>query len=66
MRGSTILKAEGGYQGDEKQVVLVAGSNKDIHMIGESGKRGRSGLFTIVMESKEVLGEGFHVTRIAE
>ena len=66
MRGSTILKAEGGYQGDEKQVVLVAGSNKDIHMIGKAVKEADPASFTIVMESKEVLGEGFHVTRIAE
>ena len=66
MRGSTILKAEGGYQGDEKQVVLVAGSNKDIHMIGKAVKEADPASFTIVLESKEVLGEGFHVTRIAE
>lgn len=46
MRGSTILKAEGGYQGDEKQVVLVAGSNKDIHMIGKAVKEADPASFT--------------------
>ena len=35
-------------------------------MIGNAVKEADPASFTIVLESKEVLGEGFHVTRIAE
>ncbi len=66
MRGSTILDARGGYQGTRKDVVMVAGTNKDIHLVEKMVKRADPESFIIIMESREVHGEGFHMTRIAE
>lgn len=65
MRGSTILKAEGGYKRDPKDVVLVAGSNKDLYQIKKTVKAADPSSFIIIMESKEVHGEGFRITEIA-
>ena len=64
-RGSTILKANGGYQLDEKQVVMVACSNKEMHIVEETAKEIDPAKFMIVMESNEVHGEGFKVTKVA-
>lgn len=65
MRGSTILNGAGGYRGDRKDVVLVAGSNKDLYQIRKAVKAADPSSFIIIMESKEVHGEGFHPTEIA-
>lgn len=65
MRGSTILDARGGYQETKKDVVMVAGSNKDIHLVEKTVKAADPDSFIIIMESKEVHGEGFHMTQIA-
>ena len=64
-RGSTILKAAGGYRGDKKDVVLVAGRSKDLYQIRKAVKTADPSSFIIIMESKEVHGEGFHITEIA-
>lgn len=63
-RGATILKAKGGYRGDDKSVVMVAGSNKDIYQINHAIAQADPKAFTIIMDSKEVHGEGFHITRM--
>ncbi len=65
MRGSTILNGAGGYKGDRKDIVLVAGSNKDLYQIRKAVKAADPSSFIIIMESKEVHGEGFHPTEIA-
>lgn len=65
MRGSTILNGAGGYKGDKKDVVLVAGSNKDLYQIRKAVKAADPSSFIIIMESKEVHGEGFCPTEIA-
>ncbi len=65
MRGSTLLKAEGGYYHGEKEVVMVAGSNKDIYQIQRRIRDTEPEAFIIVMESYEVHGEGFKITRVA-
>ena len=64
-RGSTILKAQGGYQGDDKQVVMVACSNKEMYQVEKTAKKVDPNIFMIVMESNEVHGEGFKVTKVA-
>lgn len=64
-RGSTIFPAKGGYQEDEKDVVMVAGSAKDIYRVQRILKEKVPEAFIIVMESKEVQGEGFRITRVA-
>ena len=65
MRGSTLLKAEGGYYHGQKEVVMVAGSNKDIYQIQRRIRETEPEAFIIVMESYEVHGEGFKITRVA-
>ena len=65
MRGSTLLKAEGGYYHGPKEVVIVAGTNKDIYQIQRRIRETEPEAFIIVMESYEVHGEGFKITRVA-
>ena len=65
-RGSTIFKALGGYRMEEKDVVLCAYRVRETHLIEKAAKRVDEKSFMIVMDSTEVLGEGFRVKRIAE
>ena len=65
-RGSTIFRAEGGYKGTPHDMVLVAGSNRDIFRICKAVKNADPSSFTIVTTSSEVNGEGFKVTRVGE
>ena len=65
-RGSTILKGQGGYCGDEKQVVMCACSNKDMYLVQHAVKEADPGAFMIVLESNEVHGEGFRMVQIGE
>lgn len=65
-RGSTILKGLGGYQGDEKQVVMCACSDKEMYLVQRAVKEADSESFMIVLESNEVHGEGFRTIRIGE
>lgn len=58
-RGSTIIKATGGYQGDQKQVVMCACNNKQMYFVQKAVKNIDPDSFLIVLESNEVLGEGF-------
>lgn len=63
-RGSTILHGEGGYQGDEKQVVMCACSNKEMYAVQQAVKDADPQSFMIVLESNEVHGEGFKMVQI--
>lgn len=65
MRGSTILDARGGYREDRKDVVMVAGSSKDMYQIQKAVKEEDPASFIIILDSREVHGEGFHITRVA-
>lgn len=65
-RGSTILKGQGGYHGDEKQVVMCACSNKEMYLVQHAVKEADPESFTIVLESNEVHGEGFRMIQIGE
>ncbi len=58
-RGSTILKGIGSYSGREKSVVLCACNNKQMYAIKKLARQVDPKAFTIIMESNEVLGEGF-------
>ena len=58
-RGATILPAQGGYEGDGKSVVMCACNNKQMHQIRQAIKDLDPGSFIIILESNEVLGEGF-------
>lgn len=58
-RGATFLKAEGSYSGEEKDVVMCACNNKQMFTIRSAVKAIDAKAFIIIMESNEVLGEGF-------
>ncbi len=58
-RGSTILHGQGGYNGQPKDVVLCACSNKQLYEIEHAMKAMDPGCFIIMLQSNEVHGEGF-------
>lgn len=58
-RGATLLKAVGSYTKEEKQVVMCACNNKQMHMVQKAVKEVDKGAFLVTMESSEVRGEGF-------
>lgn len=58
-RGATFLKAAGSYSGGEKDVVMCACNNKQMFAIRSAVKEIDPKAFVIIMESNEVLGEGF-------
>lgn len=65
-RGTTILEAKGGYKLAHRDVVLCACSSKEMFLVERAVKQQDPDAFTIIMESNEVLGSGFHNIRVAE
>ena len=65
-RGSTIIHAAGGFQQDRKDVVLTACDNKQMYFVQQTVKEVDPDAFTIVLESNEVHGEGFHMFQVGE
>lgn len=60
-RGSTLLKAIGGYTGEEKEVVMCASRSKEMYAIRKRVHEIDERAFVIVVESNEVIGEGFRL-----
>ena len=58
-RGATIWKGKGAYSGEEKDIVMCACNNKQMYEIRKNVKEIDEKAFTIIMESNEVVGEGF-------
>lgn len=58
-RGATIWKGKGAYSGVEKDIVMCACNNKQMYEIRRKVKEVDEKAFTIIMESNEVVGEGF-------
>ncbi len=58
-RGSTILQGIGSYSKKHKDVVMCACNNKQMYTIKKLVRRIDPSAFTIIMESNEVVGEGF-------
>lgn len=58
-RGSTILQGRGSYSGLQKDVVLCACNNKQMYTIKKMVREIDPKAFTIIVESNEVVGEGF-------
>lgn len=58
-RGSTILKGTGSYSKKNKDVVMCACNNKQMYAIKKMVRQIDPLAFTIIMESNEVVGEGF-------
>ncbi|MBR4889551.1 MAG: YitT family protein [Clostridia bacterium] len=65
-RGATLIRSIGAYRGEERWTVLCACSTKEMIMVEKAAKEVDPTAFTIILESSEVLGEGFHMTRVAE
>ena len=60
-RGSTVLTATGGYKREDKQVVMCACNNKQMYQLEQAVKEADPECFIIILESNEVIGEGFVV-----
>ena len=58
-RGSTILQGMGSYSKKHKDVVMCACNNKQMYAIKKMVRQIDPNAFTIIMESNEVVGEGF-------
>ncbi len=65
-RGSTLISARGGYQGDARDVVLCACNNKEMYLVQRAVKKADPEAFLIVLESNEVHGEGFKMVQIGD
>ena len=65
-RGSTIIKAQGGYRGDDRDVVMCACSSKEMVNVQEAVREVDPAAFMIIMESNEVMGEGFRPLHLGE
>ena len=58
-RGATLIKAEGSFSEEEKNVVMCACSTKQMVGIRKMAKEIDPEAFIIIMESNEVVGAGF-------
>ena len=58
-RGSTILKGIGSYSKKDKDIVMCACNNKQMYTIKKMVHTIDPKAFTIIVESNEVVGEGF-------
>lgn len=58
-RGATILKGRGSYTGADRDVVMCACNNKEMYRIRKMVKEADGKAFLVIMESSEVVGEGF-------
>jgi len=58
-RGSTILKGVGSYSQNDKEVVMCACNNKQMYQLRKLIKEVDKKAFLVIMESNEVVGEGF-------
>ena len=65
-RGTTIIEAQGGYRQDHRDVVMCACSTKEMITVERAVKTVDPNAFTVILESNEVLGEGFKNFRVAE
>lgn len=58
-RGATILHGYGSYTKQDKEIVMCACNNKQMYIIKKMIKEVDKKAFIVVMESNEVVGEGF-------
>ena len=58
-RGSTVLRASGGYTGSRRDIVLCACNKKQMYGIRRLIRKTDPAAFLVIMESSDVVGEGF-------
>ena len=62
-RGVTILHGEGGYQGDQKEVILTIVSNSELPKIQRVAREIDPSCFMVINQVNEVWGRGFSLSR---
>ena len=65
-RGTTIIHALGGFREDRRDIVLCACSTKEMISVEAAVRDIDANAFAVVLESSEVLGNGFRLLRVAE
>ncbi|MGL6201344.1 MAG: YitT family protein [Lachnospiraceae bacterium] len=58
-RGTTIIKSVGSFSHEEKEIVMCACNNKQMYGLRKLIKEVDEKAFLVIMESNEVVGEGF-------
>ncbi len=58
-RGATILQGYGSYTRENKEIVMCACNNKQMYIIKRMVKEVDKKAFIVILESNEVVGEGF-------
>ncbi len=58
-RGVTVIKAEGGYTGEQKAMLFCAVRANDVARVSRAIKAADEGSFIVVSDADEILGEGF-------
>ena len=58
-RGTTFIKAKGGYSNEDRDILMVIVSNKQYHEIIEIAKEYDPSAFVIINDINSVQGEGF-------
>ncbi|MBN1986880.1 MAG: YitT family protein, partial [Prolixibacteraceae bacterium] len=58
-RGGTYLKGEGMFTGEEKQIIYTIVSRREVAILEEYISKIDPDAFITVMDTKEILGEGF-------
>ena len=58
-RGATFLEAQGSYTEESKRVVMCACGNRQMYLIKDAIKEVDPAAFMIIVDSSEVMGEGF-------
>lgn len=58
-RGVTVLKGQGGYSGEDKNVLLCACYDNQTHKLIKKIKSADENAFFIVTQSKQIIGNGF-------
>ena len=62
-RGVTILHGEGGYGGDQKEVILTIVSNSELPKIQRVAREIDPSCFMVINQVNEVWGRGFSISR---
>ena len=62
-RGVTILHGEGGYRGDQKEVILTIVSNSELPKIQRVAREIDPSCFMVINEVNEVWGRGFSISK---
>lgn len=58
-RGGTYLRGEGMYTGEEKQIIYTVVSRREVSILEEYISKIDPDAFITIMDTKEILGEGF-------